>query len=279
MLTELNIDASVNQTARISQNIDKDFHANLPYLTANYKLTPAWSTYAQYAKGMQVPDISMFQSTNANASSVDPQRSTNYQFGVVHKSVQILFDADLYYIDFSNKFAVLPGTDAQPIYYNQGGVTYKGLEGQFTYAFRNGFSAYANGSVNRAESKATGLAVAGVPNSTTALGVLYNAGGWSGSIVSKRVGSSYALDDGGYKMDPNTSTDLNIGYTFDNPGMGAKSMKLRFGLYNLFNRQDVIAVKPVNTTVGSAKYGQPAAGDTFLYQPERSFMASLNVAF
>ena len=76
MLTKITIDASVNQTARLPQNINKDFHATLPFLTANYKLNPLWSTYAQYAKGMLVPDISLFQSTNANASSVEPQRST-----------------------------------------------------------------------------------------------------------------------------------------------------------------------------------------------------------
>jgi iron complex outermembrane receptor protein len=279
MLTELNINATVNQTARISQNINKDFTAVLPFLTANYKLSSVWSTYAQYAQGMLVPDISMFQSTNADTTSVNPQRSTNYQFGVVHKTDQLIFDADVYYIDFSNKFAVVPGTSAQPIYYNQGSVNYKGTEGQITYAFHNGFSVYANGSLNRATSKTTGLQIATVPDSTTALGVLYNAYGWSGSIVGKRVGSSYALDDAGYKMNAYTSTDMNIGYTITNPGFGAKSIKLQFGIYNLFNKQDVIAAKPVNTTVGAANYGQSAAGDTFLYQPERSFMASLNVKF
>ncbi|MDY7575858.1 TonB-dependent receptor [Actimicrobium sp. CCI2.3] len=279
MLTKLTIDASVNQTARLPQQISKDFHATLPFLTANYKLSPIWSTYAQYAKGMLVPDISLFQSTKADASSIEPQRSTNYQLGVVHKTDKLLFDADLYYIDFSNKFAILPGTDAQPVYYNQGGVTYKGLEGQVTYAFMNGLSLYTNGSLNRAESKATGLTVATVPNSTAALGLLYQMAGWSGSLIYKRTGTTYALDDQGYKLNPITATNLNASYTFANPGMGVKSMKLQFGIYNLFNKQDVIAVKPVNTTAGTANYGVAAAGDTFLFQPERSVMASINVLF
>ena len=278
MLTKLNVDASVNQTARIQQNINKDFNATLPFLTANYKFSPIWSAYAQYAKGMLVPDISLFQSSNANSSSVEAQRSTNYQFGVVHKTDQLVMDADIYYIDFQNKFAVLPGTDAQPIYYNQGGVTYKGVEGQVTYAFLNGFSLYANGSLNRAQSKATGLTVANVPDATAALGALYNAGPWSASLIYKRTGSTYALDDQAYKVDAVTATNLTLGYTIKNPGLGAKNLKLQVGVYNLFNKQDVIAVKPVNTIAG-ASYGKVAAGDTFLFQPERSFMASLNLAF
>ena len=279
MLTKITINAAVNQTARLPQNINKDFHATLPFLTANYKLNPLWSTYAQYAKGMLVPDISLFQSTNANASSVEPQRSTTYQLGLVHKSSQLLMDADVYYIDFSNKFAVVPGTDAQPLYYNQGGVTYKGVEGQITYAFKGGISLYANGSVNRAESKATGLTVASVPNATTALGLLFNTSNWNSSLIYKRVGSSFALDNQGYKVNPITTTDFNVGYTFNRPGLGAKSMKVQLGIFNLFNKQDVIAVRPVNSTVGTANYGMVAAGDTFLFQPERSVVASLNIGF
>jgi len=278
MHTTLTVDALVNQTSRISQNVSKDFTATLPFLTANYKLSPTWSTYAQYAKGMLVPDISNYQSAGANATSITPQHSTNYQVGAVHQSDRVTFDADVYYIDFTDKIAQVPASNPA-VFFNQGGVVYKGLEGQATYAFDSGISVYANGSTNSAKSKASGLQIAGVPDTTTAFGLLYNSGGWSSSLVYKRVGRTYALDDEGYKLDPYSTTDLNVGYTFANPGFGVKTLKLQAGIYNLANKQAILAVKPVNATVGAANYGQVAAGDTFLFQPERSFMVTLRAGF
>jgi iron complex outermembrane receptor protein len=278
MHTSLTVDALVNQTSRIAQNVSKDFTATLPFLTVNYKISPTLSTYAQYAKGMLVPDISSYQSAGAANTNIDPQTSTNYQWGVVHKSDRVTFDADVYYIDFNNKVAQFPASNPV-VYYNQGGVVYKGIEGQVTYAIDNQFSVYANGSLNSAKSKTTGLQIASVPDSTTALGLLFSSEGWSGSVVYKRVGRTYALDDQGYEQAPYSSTDLNVAYTFKNPGMGAKTLKLQAGIYNLANKQSVLTVKPVNSVVGTATYGQVAPGDTFLYQPERSIMVTLRAGF
>ena len=280
MLWKLSIDASVNQTARIEQHLKKDFNATLPFLTANYSINPVWSTYAQYAKGMLVPDISSFQSANADASDVKPQRSVNYQWGVVHKSDLLTFDTDLYYINFDNKIAQLPGSPAaQPVFYNQGGVVYKGIEGQVTYALKNGISLYSNGSINRAASKSSGLQIAGVPANTIALGVLYHDGSWSTSLVQKRVGTSYVLDDAAYAMNAYSTTDLNVSYTLPHPGLGAKSVKLQLGIFNLLNRQDIVAIAPINKTAGTALYGQPNVGDTFLWQPTRSAMVTVRADF
>jgi len=278
MRTTLTIDAQVNQGSRIPQNVSKDFSATLPFLTANYKLSDTWSTYAQYAKGMRVPDISSYQSAGAGATSISPQTSTNYQLGVVHQSNQLTFDADIYYIDFNNKIAQIPASNPA-VFYNQGGVVYKGLEGQVTYAMSNGFYVYANGSINKAPSKTTGLTVQNVAESTAALGLLYKSAGWSGSLMHKRVGSMYALDEQGYKLSPYSTTDLNVGYTFANPGLGAKTLKIQAAVYNLLDKQDVIAVKVANTTVGAANYGQVAAADTFQWQPLRSFMLTARAEF
>jgi iron complex outermembrane receptor protein len=278
MHTNLTIDAQVNQTSRISQNISKDFTATLPFLTANYKLSETWSTYAQYAKGMRVPDISSYQSAGANATNINPQTSTNYQWGIVHQSNRLSFDADIYYIDFNNKIAQVPNSNPA-VFFNQGGVVYKGVEGQVTYAFSNGFYAYVNGSINRAPSKDTGRTVANVADSTAALGLLYKSAGWSGSLMHKRVGSMFALDESAYKLNPYSTTDLNVGYTFTNPGLGAKTLKIQGAVYNLFNNQEVIAVKVTNATLGLANYGQVAATDTFLWQPVRSYMLTARAEF
>ena len=277
--TTLNMDAQVNQGSRKPLNFSKDFNANLPFLTANYKLGAEWATYAQYAKGMVVPNIGSFQSSGALATSVKPQTSTNYQWGVVNKSDALVLDADLYYIDFNNKIAVVPGTSGNnAVYYNQGGVTYKGAEVEATYSFSNGLSAYGNVSLNRATTKDTGVRIAGVPDTTMAAGILYKQGGWSASLVDKMIGNTFALD-GAYEMKAYSSLDLNLGYTFRNPGFGAKSLKASLGVFNLLNHQDILSIAAKNSTVGSATYGTVNAGDTFTYQPERSFMVSVKADF
>ena len=279
MQTDLTIEAAVNQTARIEQHLKKTFTANLPFLTANYTLSPGWSTYAQYARGMLVPDISSYQSANADASNIEPQRSTNYQFGIVHQQDKLTFDADIYYIDFNNKIATVPGTAAQPIFFNQGGVVYKGIEGQATYVLGSGYSIYANGSLNRAAITDTGLQIAGVPNSTSALGMLYRSGPLAATLFYKRVGTTYALDDQAFAVNAYTTTDLNISYKFDNPGTMLRSLKLQLGIYNLANKQGVITASPTNKTAGTALYGMPSPTDTFLWQPPRSMMASIRAEF
>ncbi len=273
------LDALVNATTRLNQYVTKDFSATLPYLSANYKLTPEWATYAQYAKGMLVPNIGSYASTKADATDIDPQSSTNYQWGVIHKSDAWVFDADLYYIDFNNKIAAVPGTSgANVIYFNQGGVVYKGAEAELTYTFDNGLSAYGNLSLNRATTKDTGLTIAGVPDKTVAAGVLYKRNDWSASLIDKMVGRTNALD-GGYKMGAYSSLDLNVSYTFRHPGFGAKSIKASLGVFNMLNHKDILSVSAKNSTVGSATFGTVNVGDIFTFQPERSVMASLKAEF
>lgn len=278
MRTDLSINAAVNQTSRTTQNIDKRFTATLPFLTGNYKFAPGWSTYAQYAKGMLVPDISNYQSAGASATDIKPQTSTNYQLGVVHSSGLITFDTDIYYIRFNDKVAQIPAS-SPAVFFNQGGVNYKGVEAQGTYSFGNGFYAYANGSLNSASSRTTGKQIAGVPNTTTAFGGLYKSESWSGGLIQKRVGRTYALDDEGYKLDPYSTTDFNVAYAMKNAGSYAKAFKVQFSIYNLFDKQTAIAVKPTNTVAGSALYGQESATDTFLYQAGRSYMMTAKVDF
>ncbi len=278
MNTHLIIDATMNQTDRIGQNVSKDFSAVLPFLTANYKLNDASSVYAQFAKGMLVPDISSFYSKEANRTEIEPQKSTNYQIGFVHQSGKLAFDADVYYIDFSNKLgtyatgSVVNGvTLTDTMQYNQGGVVYKGFEGQATYALDNGISLYGNGSRNSAASKTTFLQIKEVPRMTAALGLLYKAGGWNASLMHKYVGPSWVNDDQVYQLGSYTTTDLSVGYTFANPGAGMKELKVNAGIYNLLDHQDMISAKTSGNTT--------AASDTFVWQPPRSYMLTLRGKF
>ena len=258
------IDAAVlDKNARIPASIHNDYTATLPYLTANYKIDKNSSVYAQYAQGMLVPDISTYYSPSYQSTVVTPQTSTNYQIGYVQKSDNIAFDVDVYYIDFANKLT-LDTSFTDPVYYNAGGVVYKGIEGQLTFGVGNGFSIYTNGSISSSLSKATSLSIANVPGSTGALGLLYNAHGWASSLVYKYVGKEFADASEVIAIDPYATLDCSIGYTFKNPGFGAKKMKFDLGVYNLLNRQDVIAATTANL---------------YTWQPERSVMASLRLEF
>ncbi len=274
MSTRLNIDALVNATARVPQQITKDFNSTLPFLTANYKLDGNTSTYAQYAKGMLVPDISSYQSANANATNIDPQTSTNYQFGVVHKSNDITWDADIYLIDFNNKIAVDPSSSStQPSYYNQGGVIYRGVEGQVTYALPNGLSLYANGSINSATTKDTNAQIALTPDRTAALALIYQTHGWTGVLTHKYTGDQYALDNVPYKINGYWMTNASLSYKVPEPGWGMKSLTMNVGVYNLFNEQNIIAVKTSSTT------GAALSSDTYLFNPGTSVMFSIRGTF
>ncbi len=266
------IDAAVlDKAARMPAHIDNEYKATLPFLTANYKFDKNSSVYAQYAKGMLVPDISYYYSPSYQNTDITPQTSTNYQVGYVQKSDNLTFDVDAYYINFNNMLTKDPSS-TDPVYYNGGGVIYKGLEGQVAYALGNGFSAYTNGSINSAKSRETNLTVANAPDKTAALALSYNANNWKSSFVYKYVGKQFADATNLLAINAYTTLDYNVGYTFRNVGLGVKKMKLNLGVYNILNHKDVITASMTNKT-------GPSASDLFTWQPERSLMATLKLEY
>ncbi|WP_423709650.1 TonB-dependent receptor [Undibacterium sp. WLX3042] len=265
------IDAPVNQGTRIATTAEQTYTSTLPFLTANYSVNKEWSAYAQIAKGFLVPDLSMFYVNNPNLSTPKPQTSTNYQLGTVHQSRNLTLDADIYYIDFDNKIAST-GSGNDLVYYNQGGVVYKGIEAAATYYIGSGFSVHANASVNSAKAKDTGLQVAKAPESTSALGLLYKANGLYGSLIAKNVGTQYAKDGepAAYKIPSYMTTDLTIGYRWKAVGSLVKNVKTQLGINNLFDKQDV-------TSVSASSKG--VAFDQYTFQPARSWSLSVSADF
>jgi iron complex outermembrane receptor protein len=263
------IDALVNQTTRLSTDNARTYTAHLPFLTANYRIDSEWSTYAQLARGFRAPDLSAQYVVNPNLGQPVPQTSTNKQVGIVHQSGGWTFDADVYHIDFNNKIASI-GTGNSQVFYNQGGVTYKGIEAQATYVIGGGLSVFANGSLNSARSTTTGLTIAGAPSSTAALGALYATGPWSVSLIAKQTGSQYAAEGepAAYRIGAWTTTDLNVVYTVDNVGGWARRLRIQLAIYNLGNNQSVLSITP------NAK---GAAFDQYLFVPGRSAMLSMRV--
>ncbi len=278
------VTAAVQQTSReLNANASIDYTATLPFLTVNHKLNPGLSVYGQYAQGIQIPDLNTFYIANPGKNSTDPQKSTNYQLGIVGKSDRMTWDADIYRIEFTNKLVSngLAGVDAAFI--NIGGATYQGVEAQMAYVVGGGFSAYANGSINDAKSTTTGLQISAAPDVTAALGGLYGSGPWAGSLIYKYVGAVRQKDFDPTKTTPIAgqayydyyqtagygTVDLGVAYTIKNAGSFGKTVKLQLNVFNLMDSQAVTAIST----------GKTVPFDTYVYQPARSFQLSLKADF
>lgn len=264
----MDLGSASNQKVLAPQYYAYKYNASLPFLTVNQRLDAQNSVYAQYATGMELPPTFGIGSTTGGAPA--PQTTTNYQFGAVHKSDKLTMDADLYYIDMNN-MQFNTGTNANPNWINVGGGIYKGLEGEATYMVADGWAAYGNFGLNNGAYKNSNAAVGqptgvipNVPNITTGAGALYNLGPWNASLLFKRIGNQFNSKIGG-TLPYIDNTDLNISYKFSNvSALGAKNYKLQFSIFNLTNRQNLIAASgPLNS-----------ASTQYQWQAPRSFMLS-----
>ena len=277
------VNSAVEQTSRELNHVASvDYKATLPFLTVNQKINSDLSVYGQYANGFQIPDLKTFYIANPSKNSSEPQKSTNYQVGIVSKSDRMTWDADIYRIEFTNKIVSnnLAGADAAFI--NIGGATYQGVEGQMAYVIGSGFSAYVNGSINSATASDTGQQISGAPEMTAAVGGLYSQGAWSGSLIYKYTGAVRQKDFdatkaaiGGvpyfdyYQTPAYGNLDLGVAYTIKNFGTFAKSAKVQFNVFNLLDSQ----------TVTSISTGKTLPYDTYIYQAPRSVQVSLKAEF
>jgi iron complex outermembrane recepter protein len=277
------VSAQVEQTTReLNHNASLTYKSTLPFLTINQQINPGMSAYAQYAKGFQIPDLNTFYITDPTKNSNDPQKSTNYQAGLVGKSDRMTWDVDYYLIQFTNKLASNGLAGAAAAFVNIGGATYRGIEGQMAYVLGGGFSAYANGSINKAIASDTGQQIKSAPEMTAALGALYEQGPWAGSLIYKRTGATRQKDYDStkaaiagvpyfdyYQTPAYGNVDLGVAYTIKNPTTFTKALKLQLNVFNLTNSQKVTSI----TTGKTLPY------DTYIYQAPRSFQVSAKADF
>jgi len=195
---------------------------------------------------------------------------------VVGTSKNLTWDADVYQIDFKNKYVSNGLAGDAAAYVNIGGATYKGAEAQLTYLLGGGFALYANGSINKATSNATGQQISGAPKSTAALGALYNSGPWGASLIYKRTGETYQQEYEvapasyeQYKVAAIQNVDLSLSYTLHGVVPGTKALKLQLNVFNLMNHQEVTAISPNSNP----------AFDQYLFQAPRSVQLSAKVDF
>ncbi len=307
--------APVNQGTEQPDFTNNTYTAIEPHLSANYAITTNWSAYAQLAKGIAYPIVTDEENVPEDpkdiaktGSSYDPanlkeEQTINYQVGTVYKTDRFNADADVYLIDINNLVSSVtdPNDSTNALYFQSKGAWMSGLEVEGTYYIGGGLSAYANGSLNRATYKTnTGVpsfnvaslgafGANGVPNSTAAIGAVYNRSGWFASLDAKYVGPfvvySSALVNPDLGLYGQTSTgqaggtpvpvesaedpgfwmaDFALGYALKMPqGSFLHSVKIKLQLDNLLNRQ-VQILSAVGATPASNAYNVLPTRNYFL---------------
>ena len=278
------IDALYNQTTRYAQRNSNDYTADLPFVTINYQPTSNFSIYGQYAKGFLAPPLSQLYVANTTFSNAVPQKSTNYQAGAVYHGGHLSLDADVYVINFTNKFYSYTDTSGQglgTIFTNIGGALYKGVEGQVTYAFGNGLAVFANASRNYAKTTVYTDPVTGkvvprtiigkAPMSTAAGGVLYKNGPIKFSLTDKWTGPQYADLANTYRISPYNTVNLATSYDFGRIRVGVD-------VTDLLNSQKVTQIGTGKNTAGIGVVS-PLNFDQYYYQPGRAITGQITYTF
>jgi iron complex outermembrane receptor protein len=271
MTVRREISAPINQSAdQLPAYYTKTYTKAMPLVTANYLLTPEWSTYAQYATGFLTPPLAFMQVNNPKDNVVKPQTTTNYQVGTVYKVGRFNADFDGYFIRSHdipvqqinpNQTGIVNPNDL--IYFTASGAYYYGLEAQATFYLGGGFSLYGNASRNYATYEKSKRRIDSTPQSTGSFGFVYDHGGFFASLMNKYSGNyttyqgapnpdqplpagALSIVQGGY-----TITDLSLGYgaRFER-GSFLKSYKIRLQVNNLLDRK-VSLLKSAKATSGA----------------------------
>ena len=263
------LDAQVNQKTGTPLSYSKTYDQLLPSLIAHYTIHPGWTAYAQVAKGFLAPNLNTYYTADPGASNVKPESTVNYQVGTTWQTRRLALSADAYYIDFNNKVNHRT-VGSNTIFYNEGGVIYKGLEFEGTYYAGMGFSLYGNATANSAKTKGTHQWIANAPKTTAAAGVIYNRNGWYGSLIDKYVGKRYGDDGQVEPLGAYSVADLSIGYTFKQVPSWVQKASIKFQVNNLANSHKIDAL---------AGYTDGANTPLYWTIPERSYYVSLSARF
>ena len=228
----------------------------LYFLTANYRIRPDWSVYAQAATSFLIPSLSALYVSGVSLQGLKPQTSVSYQAGSVYTHGDITLDADIYRIDVKNLVTAcnIPSptsanaTATAAGFCNVGQGRYTGVEGEGAYAFDFGLTLFANGSINTAKQLATGAdpaagiaaspaqTLANAPKWTYAAGAIYHQGPWAATLTYKNSGAYVAgYDAAGHALHlPGyDSIDASASYDFN------KRLRLQLQVFNIADKRAI----------------------------------------
>lgn len=269
------IDAKVNDGTGAPLSFDHTWNKAEPSVVAHYVFSKSMSGYAQVSKGYLAPRLQLFGkslasnnqstgSTQPDASSLSPEETNNYQVGTAWASQKLAVSADIYRIDWNNEIVVdqAASTPTATVYKNAGGTTYKGIETEATYYVGSGVSVYGNYSNNSAKAKSDGSWIDNTPESTNALGLIYNLGPTYASLTSKTVGKRYsgASDSNGndIQLPSYTTANFSASYKLRHLGSWAKSAKVSLNVNNLTDKKVAYAFSDTGVNGDNAWFWTPA---------------------
>lgn len=261
----------------------------LYFLTANYRIRPDWSVYAQAATSFLIPSLSALYVSGVSLQGLKPQTSVSYQAGSVYTHGKITVDADIYRIDIDNLVTAcnIPNptsanaTATTAGFCNVGKGRYTGVEGEGAYAFDFGLTLFANGSLNTAKQLATGAnPAAGIaaspaqtltdaPKWTYAAGGIYHQGPWAATVSYKNSGAYVAgYDAAGHALHlPGyDSIDASVSYDF------TQRLRLQLQVFNIADKRAITSFS------GAALYSTTDTG-LYDYQAGRMVEGTLTARF
>ena len=201
------------------------------FATANYRIQPSWSIYAQAATGFLVPPVKTLSLKNGTTAPTSPQTTTTYQVGSVYTQGRLTVDGDYYLINADNVLV----KDNHPdcfCYLNTGKGRYYGFEAQGAYNIGYGLTVFANGSRNIARQLDAGLDYTNAPKSTAALGLIYDNRSWQATVSDKYVGPQLGSDQA-TRISHYSSVDASVSYDFGH-------LKLKLAAFNLADKRALL---------------------------------------
>ena len=253
------LDAQVQQKTEQVTGFTQNWQKLLPSFEAKYAFTPNLSAYVQGAEGFLAPNLNTFYTTAISAQSIQPESTINFQTGVAYQDEHWALGGDLYTIHFQNFIAnskqVVPGfATEQTVFFNDGGVIYRGVEAEAAYSFGNGITLFSNAGYNEAFQTSTDIHITGAPQGTANLGAIYNANGVYASVIDQWTGGEYSGDTGigneanspaagkspGGWYDPYNVVNMTLGYTFDHDTPSKTPVIVKLNLDNITNQKQII---------------------------------------
>jgi iron complex outermembrane receptor protein len=248
------LDAQYNQGTEIAQGYEHNYTKLLPSFEAQYKFTPNLSVYAQGAEGFLAPNLNTYYTKNLTTDSLQPQSTLNAQAGMAYQDAHLALGGDVYNIHFQN-FINSRKVDGQKVFFNQGGVIYRGIEGEATYTFDSGFSLFANAGYNQAFQTSTNIYITQAPQYTANFGVIYDKDGVYASVIDQDTGGEYSGDVPSYATDnadaahgkspgewydPYNVVNVSAGYTFNHLNPHLNQIKLKVNVDNITDQKQII---------------------------------------
>ena len=253
------IDAPVNQGTEDQLKYGHNYTALLPSFEMRYKILPGLSAYGQVAKGFLAPNLNYYYTNNAKTDSLQPQETWNYQTGFAYQDRHVAAGGDVYLIQWDN-FTTSEGAGANKIFFNQGGVIFKGVEGEATYSFDDGIALFTNAGLNNAYFMGSHDYVPEAPQFTANFGIIYDKHGIYASLIDQLTGGEYDNNGGasnprqpGAWYDPYNIVNLTLGYTFNHMVPHLPKIAVKLNMDNLTDQKQIFW-SPGTTAGGTPLY-------------------------